>query len=183
MSLPETTSEVKKRPRKNASKQKGCSAEREVSKLFEGVFGGAWNRVHSSGAFTGGANQVRRAGLSTAMLLANRGDVVCADHMPNLVLEVKFYADFPFHRLVAESVPLLDQWIGQTLDSIDDGNVWFLVMKFNRKGWYILHPSSYGLVVGNHVTYRSPKFDDTYIFSSMDGFLETNQVAIEKMSA
>lgn len=163
------------------SKIKGKSGEREIGKLFEKVFGGSWQRVFGSGAFVGGSNAFRKGHLSEGQIRSYKADIVPPDDF-NIVLEVKSYADFPFHQLVQnKEIPLLEDWIQEVYDCIDDGDFWLICQKFNRKGWYVLYPSEYNLDIKNHSVYYSPKQDKTYIYTgNLEEFLINNKSKIEQ---
>jgi hypothetical protein len=124
------------------SKTKGKSGERELCKILEGIFNEPFQRVFSSGAFVGGKNAFRRQTLSETVVRAAKGDIVPPDSMPKLVIECKSYRSFPWHQLVRTGeVKVLEGkegWIPQTLDAVDPGDIWFLCMKFNNIGWFVL---------------------------------------------
>ena len=121
------------------SKAKGKNGEREVSKIFAEVFGGSWQRVFSSGAFTGKSNSWRAKTLSESQLLNNTNDIVPPDEYKNCSLEVKSYADFEFHHLYRkDGNKTLNKWIEQVFESGIDIEKSFpmICMKFNRIGWF-----------------------------------------------
>ena len=58
---------------------KGKTAERQLAKLLAENFGGSWQRVKGSGAFTGGKNIVRASALSATQLLSSSNDIIPPD--------------------------------------------------------------------------------------------------------
>ena len=161
------------------AKSKGNSWERELAETLKVTFGGNWQRVPNSGAFTGGFNTFRKEFLSEKQIRLFKGDIIPADHMPKIVLECKFYADFPFHLLVKQDVPILEGWIQQTIESADAQDTWFLCMKFNRKGTYVLFDNKHlpHFQLDNHIIYKN------YIFTDLDTFLLKNKDVIMKLCA
>src|SRR5690606_18510619 len=94
------------------------------------LFGGSFIRSANSGAFIGGKNAARKSNLSEGQIKGLKGDIVPPDDMPRLVLEAKFYADFRFHQLLQPGPqPVLDEWIAQAMDAIDEGDLWFVCFK------------------------------------------------------
>ncbi len=161
------------------AKNKGNSWERSLCEILSSVFGGSWLRVPSSGAFTGGMNVYRKDTMSAKQIGAFRGDIIPDDSMTNSVWECKSYKDFGFHMLVKEENKQLDGWIQQTVESADEGTVWFLCMKFNRIGEYILFDAAIKdkFLIKNHVVYK------TFIFTDLRTFLEDNKDIIKEMSS
>lgn len=162
----------------SASKNKGKSGERELCKILEGIFGGSFIRVPSSGAFVGGKNAVRKESLSEGQIRNSKADIITPDHMPKFVLESKFYADFPFHMfLTSQDVPILDGWIEQQLDCVDEGDFWMVCFKINRKGWFgcIEHTNEFKL--NHHIRYK------TYsVFNLKEFLIDNKDKIIEKTS-
>ena len=52
-------------------------------------------------------------------------------------MECKSYKGFTFHLLFTGKCGQLEEWIGQTLEAADDGDINIIVMKFDRIGKYI----------------------------------------------
>lgn len=168
----------------NKSKNKGNAGERELCRLFEGVFGGSFQRVFTSGAFTGGKNAYRRGILSDTQLKASKGDIITPDHLPRLVLESKFYAEFPYHQFVTpEPIRLLDEWIGQTLDAVDEGDFWMLAFRANRKPWAAAFDAALKdrFVLKSYIAYTSKDGKD-YIVTNLIQFITDNKEVIEVLS-
>lgn len=124
---------------KNASKNKGSGYERELAKEFSDIFGYHFERAKLSGAFVGGKNAFRKTILSETQLIPNMGDIIPPTEMKKMVVECKFYKEFPFHAFLQnKSIPILDSWIEQQLDIVDDCHFWFIAFKINRAGSYIV---------------------------------------------
>lgn len=123
----------------SAAKSKGNSWERECAKILTKTFGYHFERnKNGSGAFVGGKNIKRKETLSETQILSFMADILPPDEMKKMCVECKFYKDFPFHHfLINKSIPLLDSWIQQQLDIIDDNNFWFIAFKINHCGSYI----------------------------------------------
>ncbi len=168
----------------NKSKTKGSNAERELCRLFEGVFGGSFQRVFTSGAFTGGKNAYRRNILSATQIKASKGDIITPDHLPNLVLESKFYAEFVYHQFVSgEPIKLLDTWIGQTLDAVDPGDFWMLAFRANRRPWAACFDASLvdKFKLNTYITYTAES-GSRYIVTNLQQFISDNKDVIEQLS-
>jgi hypothetical protein len=122
------------------SKTKGKNGERELCKLFASVFGGSWQRVFTSGAFTGGANRFRAKILSESQLLNNTNDIVPPDEYPNCAIESKAYKDFEFHHLYRkDGNKTLNKWIDQVYESGINMDTSFPMVCFkpDRQGWFV----------------------------------------------
>lgn len=159
------------------SKNKGSGAERELCKILAETYGGSFIRVPNSGAFIGGKNAHRRDVMSTNQVRGAKGDIVPPDHMPKLVLESKFYADFPFHSLMTDGkVPQLDAWIEQTLDCVEEGDIWFVAFKINRRGWFVCLPQERAATYtfGNHACYTDAK-GKSFVVSDLQKFFKDNK--------
>jgi hypothetical protein len=138
------------------SKNKGSGYERELGKFLSEVYGGSFIRSNNSGAFIGGKNAGRKASLSETQVRGVKGDIITPDHMPKLVLEAKFYAEFRFHQLLQPgAMPQLDEWAGQCLETNDDGDFWLICFKINLRGQYVAVPEQFceGMVFENHSRY------------------------------
>jgi hypothetical protein len=166
------------------SKRKGKAGEREACKILGESLGGNWERVFSSGAFVGGKNNVRSTRMSEGQLKVHKADIIPPDEF-DVVIEVKNYADFPFHKLsTIDPIPLLEEWLDEIYACITEGDMWFLIMKFDRKGWYILFDFelSSKLNVLNYTKYFSPKYNKSFLFTgSLQDFLENNKPTLTAM--
>ena len=160
-----------------AAKVKGNSWERGLCEILQTNFGGNWQRVPNSGAFTGASNAFRKKSMDANQIRLMKGDIIPAAHMPKIVLECKFYADFPFHLLVREEVKQLDMWIQQTVDSADPDDTWFLCIKINRKATFIVFDAKNKdrFLLKNYCTYKY------YIFTDLEIFLENNKEQVKEL--
>ncbi len=162
----------------NRSKTKGNTAERELAKILGVHLSGEFIRVPNSGSFVGGSNNIRQAKLSDTQNKIMKGDIICPDHLPKMVLESKFYADFPFHSLYKDiDIPKLDEWIKQTKECCTENDVWFLAFKINRRGWSMVFNEDIfkSFKINNFCRYK------TYIVVDMETFLSTNSEAIKEL--
>lgn len=158
------------------SKRRGSAGERELCKLLSSILSGSFVRVPNSGAAVGGTNVKRRQVLSKTQDRTFRGDIIPPDHLPRLVVESKSYTTFSFHALLQPGpYPLLDEWIGQTLEVIDPGDLWFVAIKVRFLGWYIvvaeIHCTdyqfcNYGVYLGRYGQFR---------ITDLRSFLENNR--------
>jgi hypothetical protein len=152
------------------AKSKGSSGEREIAQFLSELYQASFIRVPTSGAYVGGKNSFRKEFLSAGQILASKGDIIPPDHLPKLVIESKYYADFPFHLLLfKEPVLKLEEWIKQTIDCINPGDVWFLIIKINRRGHFVLFDAILKdqFELNNYVLYNKKyvmtEFKDTFI--------------------
>jgi hypothetical protein len=138
-----------------SSKAKGSAGEREIARIFTGIFGGSWIRVPASGGFVGGKNAIRKSVLSQSQTRAAKGDLIPPDHMPKFVVECKNYISFKFHQLFTPGKSIqLDDWIKQTIDCIDAGDQWFVCFKITRVGIFVAVPDhNQGYSFGNYCNY------------------------------
>lgn len=165
------------------AKTKGNSAERAIAKFLGELFGGSFIRVPNSGAYIGGTNAVRKEFLSNGQIRGSKGDILPPDHMPKLVIESKFYADFQFHSLLTPGgLPQLDLWIKQQLDCVEADDVWFVIFKINRKGSFIVipHEGSEKYTFGNHAVYTG--VHGKFVVTEMETFFKTNQAVIAEIT-
>ena len=165
------------------SKTKGKAGEREVSKIFNSVFGGSWQRVFGSGAFVGGKNSIRMQTLSNGQIKATKADIIPPDEM-DIVIEVKKgYSDFPFHQVCQQKeIRYIEEWLDEVYTCLDN-EFWLLCMGITRRGWYVLvDPELGNFKVENHSVYFSPKQNKKYILTSpLDSFLITNKEEIIRL--
>lgn len=123
----------------NKNKQKGNSFEREFANYLTKFYGESFTRVPNSGALIGGLNHHRVETLSANQIRMAKGDLIPPASFPKLVVECKSYADLPFHKFLCnEPIKKVETWIGQTKECCEEGDVWILAIKINRKGTYIL---------------------------------------------
>lgn len=163
-----------------ASKTKGKLGEREICEFLKTLYDASFIRVPASGAFVGGKNFHRYQNLSQGQFLGARADIIPPDHMKHMVIESKFYKDFPFHALVrGQKVPQLDEWIEQAKSCCLQGDSWFLIVKINRKGSFCVVDKNLfdKCLPSNHVRY----FD--YVVLDFEDFFKTNKDHIAKIVA
>lgn len=168
------------------AKIKGNSWERECAKGLSKIFGYNFERCKGSGAFVGGKNSIRKIKLSETQLVSSMADIIPPTEMKNMVVECKFYKDFPFYMFLQnKSIPLIDFWIEQQLDVVDDMNFWFIAFKINRVGSYIVIPEKICNFIddriGNHSIYYYN--NEKYIVSEFFPFIELYKNEILKKSA
>ena len=170
----------------NKSGVKGGAGEREACKILADIFEGSFIRSPSSGAYVGGRNIYRKQTLSAAQIVGRKGDIVPPDNMTKLVIECKNYTKFLFHQLLLNGhCAQLDEWIKQNLDIVDPGDVWFVIFKITRVGWFIAVPekekSDYVYKNINHSIYYS-KYG-RFVVTDMKEFFQTNKELILKQTA
>ena len=166
-----------------ASKLKGGVGEREIAKVFTGIFSGSWIRVPNSGAFIGRSNSHRKATMSNGQIRNSKGDLIPPDFMPRFVVECKNYEKFLFHQLLTPGKCLqLDEWIKQTIDCIDDGDQWFVCFKITRVGLFVAVPDhNQGYTFGNHCTYIGDY--GRFHITELPDFFSRNKEMVMKLSA
>lgn len=168
------------------AKIKGNSWENQLAKFLRILFQGSFIRVPNSGAFIGGKNAHRRDSMSDNQILAAKGDLQTPDFMPKLVLECKFYADFPWHSLLTPGYVLqLDAWIKQTKECIQEEDLWMVAFKINRRGSFICFDYDVAIdnkfVLGNHSVYTNA--DGKYVITDLEEMFTANKDIILKLSA
>lgn len=162
-----------------ASKNKGKTGERELCAIFGEYFEGNFERVPWSGAFIGGKNIVRKETMTEAQIRAAKSDIIPPDDMPKLVLECKWYKDFPFHAFAyGNDIPILDGWINDLEYDCDEQDLGLLCIKVNRKGWFVAYNANYSdFNDGTHIFYKG------YRITDLHRFLERNKDFIKTLSA
>lgn len=166
------------------SKNKGSGYERELCKFLGELFEGSFIRSANSGAYIGGTNAFRKKHLSEGQVKNLKGDIVPPDFMSKLVLEAKFYAEFRFHQLLQPGPMVqLDEWIGQCLDAIDEGDLWMICFKINLRGAYVAIPEQFAndFVFGNHCLYTGEH--GTFRVTDLKQFFTDNREAVLRLSA
>ena len=141
----------------NKGKSKGNSGERKIAEFLTTLYGAKFLRVPNSGAFLGGFNSFRKAALDEGQIATFKADLIPPSNMRKLVVESKFYGNFPFHNLLKnEPIPLLDKWISQAVASADDGDFWVVVFRINHKGSFIVFDKQHfdKFTVHNHSMYK-----------------------------
>ena len=162
----------------SAAKRKGKAGEAEVAKFLTESFNSPFCRVPNSGAFTGGKNVYRINQLDIHQRTLFKGDILVPDDFTKMVIEMKFYSDFPFHTLLStKNIPLLDTWLAQTQHSLESGDMWFLVFKINRKSTYVVLNKDLAntMSIGHHSIYL-----DKYIVTDFYELIRNNMDILRK---
>lgn len=154
----------------NANKNKGKSLEREVAKELTEVFGVNFERIWSSGAFTGGKNSFRLQKLTPEQALLSTGDILMPMELSHVQIECKFYKDFSWQS-VFENNETLNNWIEQAKGTT--GNLWFLVMKFNNQGKFVVFSTGENLSVPH--SFGNSFFYNGNTICRYDGFFALNK--------
>lgn len=163
------------------SKAKGSGWENVVAKYLSSLYGESFTRVPNSGAYIGGKNAHRKEVLHEGQIRSFKGDIIPGQSFPRLNVECKFYADLPFHQLFQGEVKLLESWIEQLLDVEDEGDFSILIMKFNRKGKFVMfHMKHFKLRAERYLTYTSEKYGN-WIFMDFDTFWDKNSEAVKEL--
>jgi len=156
------------------SKTKGKTFEREVANYLSKLYNNSFTRVPDSGAFTGGKNAFRRETLTEGQVRAHKGDIIPPDDWKYLNIECKNYADFPFHNLLSTgNIPILENWIQQTLQAADPGDCNTLIFRITRKGTFIATQLPNNFTVNRHLDYTD-KASNVWRISNMIEFFELN---------
>jgi hypothetical protein len=95
--------------------------------------------------------------------------------MRKLVIESKFYGEFPFHNLMKdEDVPLLDKWIDQAKTSAEADDFWVVVFRINRKGAFAVFDKCLmdRFLINNHVVYKD------HAITEFESFFSNNKDVI-----
>lgn len=164
----------------NNNKNKGKAGEREICKIFAGVFGGSWQRVPLSGAFCGGKNKFRVDTLSKTQLDIAQNDIIPPDEYPHCALEVKTRKDFNFNQLVRpEGILELNKWIDQVEESGINMETAFPLIAFkpNRCGWFLV---LWGSKIADYQLGKEPfvfyKYNDKqFIIVDLNEFIINNK--------
>ena len=159
-------------------KAKGNNGERKIADFFTTLYGQKFIRVPNSGAFLGGANRFRKAALDEGQIATFKADLIPPSNMRKLVVESKFYGEFPFHNLFKNvSVPLLDKWIAQAVSSADAGDFWVVIFRINHKGSFVVFDDSLltQFKVRDHVRYQNT------VITDFEGFFTNNKDVIFEM--
>lgn len=160
----------------NANKNKGKAFERQVAKHLTGVFGLNFQRVPNSGAMIGGMNSFRMSFLTPEQQLLACGDLIVPSELSHTQFEMKSYKTFSFHSLY-DNNEQLNKWIVQATGT--SNKYWFLVMKFNNIGSYVVFDRKHidlFVPVDGYTIYQSK-----YVFCKYDGFFEKNKDTILKL--
>jgi Holliday junction resolvase len=159
------------------SKDKGKTFERDIANYLSELYEDSFTRVPQSGAYVGGQNAVRKEHLSENQIRGFKSDIIPPDNWGHLNVECKAYADFPFHQLFQnKEIPILNTWIQQTYDAADEGDFNLIIMKFNRKGKYVMYELKHHMVTNRGITYKS------WYFCEFDKFFSDNKENVKEYS-
>jgi hypothetical protein len=153
----------------NKNKQKGVRGEAFLRDMLSKIFDLSFQRVPNSGAFTGGANYHRYEKMSKEQQLLHDGDIIVPHELAHFSIEVKNYAEFPFHLLFTGNCSQLDTWIKQA--SHTNKPFWLLFFKITRKNMYVCYPKDYKLVGSGNITV----YQDKYHIELAEEFLKINK--------
>ena len=141
----------------SAGKNKGNTGERMIASFLTELYQAKFIRVPNSGAFLGGANNHRQQLMDQGQIASFRADIIPPSDMRGLVIESKFYKEFPFSKLLKnEKIPLLDGWIKQLGENITSQDFSLVVFRINRQGSFAVFHKKWlpELTVGNHARYH-----------------------------
>lgn len=156
-------------------KGKGNTGELIIAKYLTTLFEAKFMRVPNSGAMIGGKNAHRKLQMDETQISYFKSDLIPPSHMKRLVIESKFYKDFPFHKLgTDEKIAQLDKWIAQTLVTVEEGDMWFVVIRINHKGSFAVFDKKWldKLDIQNHARY----FD--YVWCDFESLFARNKQVI-----
>ena len=159
-------------------KSKGNQGELKIAKFLTDLFEHKFMRVPNSGAAIGGANAHRKLLMDSVQISYFKSDIIPPSHMRKLVIESKFYKDFPFHKLGTDQpISQLDKWIDQTKQTIEPGDVWFVVVRINHKGSFAVFDSSFAdqFAIKNYARY----FDCVWV--DFEPFFSANRHKIQDL--
>ena len=157
------------------SKSKGNRWELQLAEMLGSTLGGNFQRTPNSGAYTGGSNVKRLEKMSPNQIQLSRGDLIPPDHLPNLLVEAKSYASFPWHQLY-DSCQILDKWLLQLGSNSETFNL--LAFKIDRMGSFgVVEKKHYQMLVLDHFT-----FYKDHLVTSLKPLLEKNSEYIKKAS-
>lgn len=160
-------------------KAKGNAGELKIAKFLTELYEAKFMRVPNSGAMIGGRNVHRKETMDATQISYFKSDLIPPSNMRRLVIESKFYKDFPFNRLMCEGdIKQLDGWIQQTLDVIDPEDLWFVVIRINHKGSYACFENKWEseFTIANHAKYKN------YILTDFESFFSANKQRIAEIS-
>jgi len=162
------------------SKTKGKTFEREVANYLSEIYNDSFTRVPDSGGYVGGKNAIRKEKLTEGQVRAHKGDIIPPDDWKYFNVECKNYAEFPFHHLLSLGpIPILEDWISQTLQAADPGDCNTLIFRITRKGTFIATQLPNNFIVNRHLDYTD-KAQNVWRISNMIDFFENNAESFAK---
>ena len=156
-------------------KSKGNQGELKIAKFLTDLFEAKFLRVPNSGAAIGGKNAHRKQHMDSTQISYFKSDIIPPSNMKKLVVESKFYKDFPFHKLGTDQhIAQLDKWIDQTLVTVEPGDLWFVVVRINHKGSFAVFSQTWKekFQLQNHTMY----FD--YVWCDFESLFARNKQVI-----
>ncbi len=140
-------------------------------------------RVPNSGAFLGGKNISRERELENNQVKLFKGDIIVPEILKNVVFECKFYKNFSLRSCLKKNFSLLETWINQIETTINSEELWFLCIKNNNQGWFIVFDIKYqnDFKLENYLKYISNN-NKCYILCDMKDFLFNNRAKIIQLS-
>jgi hypothetical protein len=163
-----------------AQKSKGNTGERKIADFLGKLYEAKFIRVPNSGAFLGGKNNHRAASMDAGQIATFKADLIPPTHMQRLVIESKFYAEFPFHALLKnEDIAILDKWIEQARIVCDPQDFWVVVFRINRRGVFAAFDAKHlgKFTVANHSRYKE------FVITEFEKLFTDNRDAIAQLSA
>lgn len=160
-------------------KSKGNTGELLIAKFLTETFGSKFMRVPNSGAYLGGSNAHRKQSLDAEQINYFKSDIIPPSHMKKLVIESKFYKTFPFEKLASNTrIPQLEGWIKQCLATVDEHDLWFVVVRINHKGTWACFDQKWlpSLQMGNHVRYFE------YVWCDFQDLMKQNKEQISTLT-
>lgn len=140
------------------SKNKGNSFERDVADFLSKTFEDSFLRICTSGAFVGGKNVFRKSSLNEGQLQGKKGDIQPPDSWKHWNAECKSYANFNFHQLIEGEVKILDNWIAQTKEVADEGDLNLIFIKISHKGKWMVFEENTNFIATSFISYKGWKF-------------------------
>lgn len=159
-------------------KNKGNAGERKIADFLSTLYGQKFIRVPNSGAFLGQSNSFRKQTMDAGQIATFKADLIPPSNMRKLVIESKFYSDFPFNNLIKNSpIPLLDKWIEQSKVSSDPGDFWVVVFRINHKGCFAVFDNTLAekFKIRNYARYQDN------IVTDFEDFFNDNKEEIFKI--
>lgn len=144
-------------------KAKGNSWERELAGILKEQFNLPFQRVPNSGAFLGGSNFARRAGLDEGQARIMTGDLIVPEELKHVSFECKFYKKFDYHLLYKENKQF-EEWVDQAKQGCNVDQLWFLCIKANRRDPIIAFDSLIFLDILSNINHTSYNYKEKSIF-------------------
>lgn len=168
------------------AKIKGNSWEREIASFLSLTLGGNFQRVANSGAFIGRSNSHRKLFMEKGQIRSAKGDIVPPDSLPKLNLEAKSYADIAFAQILLGSCKQLDNWIEQTEEPADEGDISFTIFKITRKGSWVVFREELAKYfrLGTFTRYVKNANGNSanYVITDFKSFFEENKEAVKSLA-